>query len=127
EFRFTTGTPPAVRTDVQFHVNGVPVLVVETKSAKLRDGDQQALSDIKYYHHHGGELFAITQLFAVTHLIRFLYGATWNTGRKALLNWRGEQAGDYQALCKGFAGPPRPGPVVLGVFPVVRHGGGADT
>jgi type I restriction enzyme R subunit len=107
EFTFTTGTPPAVRTDVQFHVNGVPVLVVETKSAKLRDGDQQALGDIKYYHQHGGELFAITQLFAVTHLIRFLYGATWNTGRKGLLNWRDEQAGDFEALCKAFVEPRR--------------------
>jgi hypothetical protein len=50
EFAFTTGTPPAVRTDVQFHINGVPVLVVETKAARLRDGDRQALGDIKYYH-----------------------------------------------------------------------------
>src|SRR5262249_31446063 len=107
EFTFCPGTPPAVRTDVQFHVNGVPVLVVETKSAKLRDGDQQALSDIKYYHQHGGELFAVTQLFAVTHLIRFLYGATWNTHRKALLNWRDEQAGDFEALCKAFVEPRR--------------------
>ncbi len=107
EFTFTTGTPPAVRTDIQFHINGVPVLVVETKSAKLRDGDQQALSDIKYYHAHGGELLALAQLFAVTHLIRFLYGATWNTGRKGLLNWRDEQAGNYEALCQAFVDPRR--------------------
>src|SRR5262249_59231463 len=65
EFTFTTGTPPAVRTDVQFHLNAVPVLVVETKSAKLRDGDQQAMGDIKYYHKHGGERVASTQLIAV--------------------------------------------------------------
>src|SRR5262249_35576164 len=102
EFTFTTGTPPAVRTDIQLHINGIPVLVVETKSAKLRDGDQQALGDIKYYHDHGGELFAVTQLFAVTHLHRFLYGGTWNTSRKALLNWRDEQAGDFETLCKTF-------------------------
>jgi type I restriction enzyme R subunit len=107
EFTFTTGTPPAVRTDVQLHVNGIPVLVVETKSARLRDGDQQALGDIKYYHQHGGELFAVTQLYAVTHLIRFLYGGTWNTGRKALLNWRDEQAGDFETLCKTFVEPRR--------------------
>src|SRR5262249_13745643 len=33
EFTFTTGTPLAVRTDIQLHINGIPVLVVETKSA----------------------------------------------------------------------------------------------
>src|SRR5262245_61326802 len=85
EFTYVGGTKN-IRTDIQFHVNGVPVLVVETKSAKHKDGDQEALGDIKYYHAHGGELFALAQLFAVTHLIRFLYGATWNTGRKGLLN-----------------------------------------
>jgi type I restriction enzyme R subunit len=107
EFTFCTGTPPNVRTDIQFHVNGVPVLVVETKSAKHKDGDQEALGDIKYYHDHGGELFAVMQLFAATHLIRFLYGATWNTHRKALLNWRDEQAGNFEALCKAFVEPRR--------------------
>jgi type I restriction enzyme R subunit len=106
EFRYAGGTE-VIRTDVQFHINGVPVLVVETKSVKLRDGDQQALGDIRYYHEHGGELFAVTQLFAVTHLIRFLYGATWNVGRKGLLNWRDEQAGDFEALCKAFVEPRR--------------------
>lgn len=106
EFSYVGGTRP-VRTDVQLHVNGIPILVVETKSAKLKDGDQQAVSDIKYYHSHGGELFAVAQLFAVTHLIRFLYGATWNTGRKGLLNWRDEQAGNYESLCKAFVDPAR--------------------
>ena len=106
EFTYAGGTKN-VRTDIQFHVNGVPVLVVETKSAKQTDGDQQALGDIRYYHRHGGELFAVAQLFAVTHLIRFLYGATWNTGRKGLLNWRDEQAGNFEALCKAFVQPRR--------------------
>ena len=85
----------------------MPVLVVETKSVKQKDGDQQALGDIEYYHRHGGELFAVAQLFAVTHLIRFLYGATWNTRRKGLLNWRDEQAGNFEALCKAFVNPRR--------------------
>jgi type I restriction enzyme R subunit len=83
EFTYVGGTK-AIRTDIQFHVNGMPVLVVETKSARHKDGDQQALGDIKYYHAHGGELFAVAQLFAVTHLIRFLYGDRQRTTRDAL-------------------------------------------
>lgn len=102
EFKFTTGTPPDIRTDIQYFINGIPVLVVETKSAKLRDGIAQALDDMRYYHKHGAELMALPQVFSITHLLQFYYGATWNLGRKGLLNWRDEQAGDYETLCKSF-------------------------
>lgn len=102
EFKFTTGTPPNVRTDIQFFINGIPVLVVETKSAKLRDGISQALDDIRYYHQHGPELMALPQVFSITHLLKFFYGPTWGLTRKDLLNWRDEQAGDFETLCKSF-------------------------
>jgi type I restriction enzyme R subunit len=102
EFKFTNGTPPDIRTDLHFFINGVPVLIVETKSAKRRDGIAQAFDDIRYYHRHGPELLAITQVFSLTHLLQFYYGATWNLSRKGLMNWRDEQAGDFEALCKSF-------------------------
>jgi type I restriction enzyme R subunit len=107
EFKFTTGTPPDIRTDIQFFVNGVPVLIVETKAAKLRDGIAQAFDDIRYYHRHGPELVAVTQVYSITHLLQFYYGATWNLSRKGLLNWREEQAGDFETLCKSFIAPDR--------------------
>jgi type I restriction enzyme R subunit len=106
EFKFTTGTPPDIRTDLHFFINGVPVLIVETKSAKLRDGIAQAFDDIRYYHRYGPELLAITQVFSLTHLLQFYYGATWNLSRKGLMNWRDEQAGDFETLCKTFIDPP---------------------
>src|SRR5262249_46037017 len=59
EFKFTTGTPPDVRTDIQFFINGIPVLVVETKSAKKHDGIAEAMQDIRYYHKYGAELMAL--------------------------------------------------------------------
>jgi len=107
EFKFTTGTPPDIRTDLNFFINGVPVLIVETKSAKLRDGIAQAFDDVRYYHKHGSELLAITQIFSITHLLQFYYGATWNLSRKGLMNWRDEQAGDFETLCKTFIDPRR--------------------
>ncbi|MHA1116665.1 MAG: type I restriction endonuclease subunit R, partial [Candidatus Heimdallarchaeaceae archaeon] len=44
----------------------------------------------------GSELFAILQVYALSHLIRFYYGPTWNTSGKALLNWRNELAELHQ-------------------------------
>ncbi len=47
------------------------------------------------------------QVFALTHLIQFYYGATWNLSRKGLFNWRDEQAGDFETLVKTFVSPRR--------------------
>ena len=38
EFTFTNGTPPDIRADIVFFVNGVPVIVAETKAATHMDG-----------------------------------------------------------------------------------------
>jgi type I restriction enzyme R subunit len=43
EFTFSNGTPPDSRADIVFFVNGVPVLIVETKHAMALDGIAQAL------------------------------------------------------------------------------------
>lgn len=107
EFTFSTGTPPDIRLDVALFVNGVPVAVVETKHAAKTDGIADALDDIRYYHDKGPELLCLPQLFSLTHLIRFYYGATWNTSRKGLFNWRDEQTGDYETLVKAFLDPGR--------------------
>jgi type I restriction enzyme R subunit len=72
------------------------------------DPFSQALDDIRYYHQKGPEFLALNQLHAVTHLIQFYYGATWNTSMKALFNWREEaEAGDFETLCKTFVAPRR--------------------
>jgi type I restriction enzyme, R subunit len=109
EFTFSNGTPPDIRLDIVFFINGVPVLPVETKKATAMDGIAQALDDLRYYHKKGPELLALGQLHALTHLIRFYYGATWNLSAKALFNWRDEavSADDFESLCKAFIAPRR--------------------
>jgi type I restriction enzyme R subunit len=109
EFTFSNGTPPDIRLDIVFFINGVPVLPVETKKATAMDGIAQALDDLRYYHKKGPELLALGQLHALTHLIRFYYGATWNLSAKALFNWRDEAlaADDFESLCKTFIAPRR--------------------
>ncbi|WP_459830677.1 type I restriction endonuclease, partial [Hydrogenophilus islandicus] len=106
EFFFKLGAD-VIRADVVLLVNGIPVIVVETKAATKRDGIAVALDQIRRYHEQGPELMAQAQLFALTHLVQFFYGPTWSLSRKALLNWRDEQAGDFETLVKAFVAPRR--------------------
>ncbi len=107
EFTFSNGTPPDIRTDIMLFVNGVPVIVGETKSARKLEGIAEAMDDLRYYHQHGPELMAVLQLYNLTHLIHFYYGATWTLSRKGLFNWREEQQGDFEMLVKSFVEPRR--------------------
>jgi type I site-specific restriction-modification system R (restriction) subunit len=66
EFTFSNGTPPDIRLDIVFFINGVPVLPVETKKATAMDGIAQALDDLRYYHKKGPELLALGQLHALS-------------------------------------------------------------
>ncbi len=87
ELRYTGGRKP-IRLDIAYFVNGIPILLVETKAAHKQDALAEALDQVRRYHEQGAPLLALMQLFAMTHLVRFYYGPTWNTERKALINWR---------------------------------------
>ena len=107
EFTFQSGVQ-RIRADVVFLINGVPVIVIETKAATRLEGIAEALDQIRRYHEQGPELMAQAQLFALTHLVQFFYGATWSLSRKALFNWREESGGgDFEALVKTFIAPRR--------------------
>ena len=95
----------AIRFDVALLINGIPVVLIETKSAHKRDGMAEALVQVRRYHEQGPEALAVLQLFAITHLHSFLYGATWNTNRKSLYNWRDEAPGNYEDLVKASSHP----------------------
>jgi type I restriction enzyme R subunit len=106
ELPFQSGTR-RIRLDLVFFVNGIPVIVVETKASTRLDGMIRALEQIRRYHADGPELMAVAQLYALTHLVQFLYAATWSLSPKDLLNWRDEQAGDFETLVKTFIAPSR--------------------
>jgi hypothetical protein len=80
EFRFENGTPPNIRLDVVFLINGIPILTTETKAAREKEGVAKALDDIRHYHKHGPELLVLTQLFAMTDLER-KWGSCSTAGR----------------------------------------------
>ncbi|GIV84771.1 MAG: type I deoxyribonuclease HsdR [Candidatus Roseilinea sp.] len=113
EFTFQSGAR-RIRADVVFLVNGIPVIVVETKAATRLEGIAEAFDQIRRYHQEAPDLMAQAQLFALTHLVKFFYGATWSLSRKALINWReemgaqtGRQEVDFETLVKSFIAPRR--------------------
>ena len=108
EFRFHSG-PNKIRADVVFLVNGIPVILVETKAATRLEGIAEALDQVRRYHREAPDLLVQTQLFALTQLVEFFYGATWSLSRKALFNWREEVGAnsnsprpDFETLVKSF-------------------------
>ncbi len=98
-----------------FLVNGIPVILVETKAATRLEGIAEALDQVRRYHREAPDLLVQTQLFALTHLVQFFYGATWSLSRKALFNWREDLVGtqnptsppDFETLVKSFMAPRR--------------------
>lgn len=93
------------RADVMFLINGIPVAVVETKSAHKRDGLAEGVDQIRRYHRETPEMFTTAQLFGVTQLLDFFYGATWNTSRKNLFNWKADDPASYEDKVKTFFDP----------------------
>ncbi len=87
EWQYTNGKETN-RADVMFLINGMPVAIVETKSAKKKYGIEEALIQIRKYHHETPEMLTAPQVFDITHLIDFYYGSTWNLNRKDIFNWK---------------------------------------
>ncbi len=107
EFSFTNGTY-TIRPDAAFLITGIPIVLIETKAATIAEGISKALDQVSRYHREGPELLALMQLFGLTHLVRFYYGATWSLAAKNLFNWKDEAAGqDFENLVKYFVHPER--------------------
>ena len=96
------GTVHRNRADVVFLINGIPVAIVETKSANKQDGLAEGVEQIRRYHHETPEMFTTAQLFGVTHMHDFLYGVTWNVSRKNLFNYKTDEPTNYEAKVKTF-------------------------
>jgi len=101
EWQYTNGQETN-RVDVMFLINGIPVAIVETKSARKTRGIEEGLTQIREYHHETPEMLTMPQVFDITHLIDFYYGVTWNLSRKNLFNWKDEEKGNFEKKVKRF-------------------------
>jgi len=101
ELKFISGNKTN-RYDLVFYINGFPILLIETKSAYKIDGLVEALKQIKRYHRETPESFSLLQMYAITHLIEFLYSATWNFTHKDLNKWKHKEVYSFERLIKDF-------------------------
>ncbi len=101
EWSYTNGRETN-RADIMFLINGIPVAIVETKSAHKEKGIEKGLIQIREYHHETPEMCTMPQIFDITHVIDFYYGVTWNLARINLFNWKDEEAGNYEKKVKHF-------------------------
>lgn len=107
EFSFTNGVH-TIRADIIFLINGIPVILIETKATTRLDGISEGLDQVRRYHREEPELTALMQIFSLTHMVQYFYGATWNLSQKNLFNWKEETAGrDFETLVKTFVAPER--------------------
>ena len=90
------------RADVVFLINGIPVAIVETKSANKQDGLAEGVDQIRRYHNETPEMFTAAQLFGVTQMRYLFYGVTWNVSRKNLFNWKTDESASYEEKVKTF-------------------------
>ena len=95
------------REDVVFLINGIPVLVIECKNANKDEAIALGVDQIRRYHRETPELFVSQQLFTATDAIGFAYGVSWNTVRRNIFNWKGEEVGKLEAKVKSFCAIPQ--------------------
>ena len=106
EFAFHNGRY-GTREDVVFLINGMPVLVVECKNASKDEAIALGVDQIRRYHDETPELFVPEQIFTATDAIGFSYGASWNTVRRNIFNWKDEEVGKLEAKVKSFCAIPQ--------------------
>jgi len=101
EWQYTNGKFTN-RGDVVFLINGIPVIIAETKNANKREGIEEGMAQIRRYHSETPEMMASNQIFDITHLLDFYYGVTWNLDRKGLFNWKDVGKGNFEKKVKTF-------------------------
>jgi type I restriction enzyme R subunit len=105
EFYFNNGHY-GTREDVVFLINGIPVLVIECKNASKDEAIALGIDQIRRYHTETPEVMVPEMIFTATEAIGFAYGATWNTVRRNLFNWKYEEVGNLEAKVKSFCSVP---------------------
>ncbi len=106
EWQYTNGSKTN-RADVMLLINGVPIAIIETKSAKKDKAMEEALVQIRRYHNETPEMVTTPQVFDFSHLVEFFYGVTWNLDRKNIFPWKHLDESNYEAKVTAFFEPRR--------------------
>jgi type I restriction enzyme R subunit len=88
------------RFDLVFYINGIPIVIAETKTPEKEEGISEALAQIHRYHRESFEFLKVPPIFVVSNLLEFRYGGTWNFEAKNLYYWRDGK--NFEELVKTF-------------------------
>jgi len=98
ELSFTNGKAWN-RYDLVFYINGIPVLICETKSPEKEEGIGEAWEQIGRYHRETPEFLIFPQIYVISNLLEFKYGPTWNLEERGLYRWKGDS---LEKITKSF-------------------------
>jgi len=102
EWEYTPKARKGNRADVVFLINGIPVAVIENKNPKLQDAMDRAVKQFRRYEQETPEMLLAPQVFNVTHLIKYLYGVTWNYARKNIFEWKEQRSETFEQAVQSF-------------------------
>ena len=105
EWRLKPSARKANQADVMFVVNGVPVAIVEHKNPTDPDAIERGVTQILRYELETPELLGTAQLFNVTHLLDYWYGATWSASRRYMARWKETPEDTYRFAVQSFFEP----------------------
>ena len=105
EWRLKPPARKANRADVMFVVNGVPVVIVEHKNPTDSDAIERGVAQLRRYELETPELLGAAQVFNVTHLFDYWYGATWNASRRYMARWKERPDESYRSAVQSFFEP----------------------
>ena len=105
EWRLKPPARKANRADVMFVVNGIPVAIVEHKNPTDADAIERGVTQLRRYELETPELLGAAQLFNVTHLLDYWYGATWNASRRYMARWKEATEETYRFAVQSFFEP----------------------
>jgi type I restriction enzyme, R subunit len=104
EWQYTNGSHTN-RADDVFLINGIPIAVVESRSAKKHNAMEEALIQSRRYHKETPEMVTMPQVFDFTQILEFFYGVTWSLDRKNIFPWKHLDKANYEAKVKSFFAP----------------------
>lgn len=100
EFEFSDVKPD--RTDITLFINGIPLIVIETKSPAVEDPIEEAYAQIKRYHEELPELMKAVQFFALSDGTRLMFGSTWDLNKRNLHAWKLKEETNLENLTRDF-------------------------
>jgi type I restriction enzyme, R subunit len=106
EWQYTNGRYTN-RADAVMLLNGIPVILVETKAAQKKNGIEDGITQVRRYHRETPELVTHPQVFDVPNIVDFYYGVTWSLDLKNLFSWKDEEKGNFERKVKAFFDRPR--------------------